>query len=268
MVTTPSPQNQFRVRQMTVDDFPAVIQLQLNAFPGKPPWLPGQLERHFRIFPEGQLVVSGPSGRILGSASSLIIDWDDYAESANWSAITGRGTFDTHNPIGLTLYGAEIGVDASARHQGIGTMLYEARKDLIRERGLKRLLTGGRIAGYDEVADQLTPKEYVAEVVAGKRWDPALTFQLENGLVVLDANVLLNPDPPNTCTTQNRAASPPCSNGSTPNTPLPSASRPVSSTPRSNRPLPRPCAVRLAPAASASPPSSTCFVPLPPLTTS
>jgi GNAT superfamily N-acetyltransferase len=171
---------------MTVDDFPAVIQLQLNAFPGKPPWLPGQLERHFRIFPEGQLVVSGPSGRILGSASSLIIDWDDYAESANWSAITGRGTFDTHNPIGLTLYGAEIGVDASARHQGIGTMLYEARKDLIRERGLKRLLTGGRIAGYDEVADQLTPKEYVAEVVAGKRWDPALTFQLENGLVVLD----------------------------------------------------------------------------------
>ena len=186
MVTTPSPQNQFRVRQMTVDDFPAVIQLQLNAFPGKPPWLPGQLERHFRIFPEGQLVVSGPSGRILGSASSLIIDWDDYAESANWSAITGRGTFDTHNPIGLTLYGAEIGVDASARHQGIGTMLYEARKDLIRERGLKRLLTGGRIAGYDEVADQLTPKEYVAEVVAGKRWDPALTFQLENGLVVLD----------------------------------------------------------------------------------
>ena len=32
----------------------------------------------------------------------------------------------------------------------------------------------------------MTPKEFVAEVVAGKRWDPALTFQLENGLVVLD----------------------------------------------------------------------------------
>jgi len=59
----------------------------------------------------------------------------------------------------------------------------QARKDLIRERGLKRLLTGGRIAGYDEVAEHLSPKEYVAEVVAGKRWDPALTFQLENGLV-------------------------------------------------------------------------------------
>jgi predicted amidohydrolase/ribosomal protein S18 acetylase RimI-like enzyme len=186
MATPASPQSQFRVRQMKFEDIPPIIQLQLEAFPGKAPWSFEQLEHHLDIFPEGQLVVSDSTGRVRGSASSLIIDWDDYAESANWSAITGRGTFDTHNPLGLTLYGAEIGVEAAARHQGIGTMLYDARKELIRERGLKRLLTGGRIAGYDEVAGQLTPKEYVAEVVAGKRWDPALTFQLENGLVVLD----------------------------------------------------------------------------------
>ncbi len=31
-------------------------------------------------------------------------------------------------------------------------LLYEARKDLIRERGIKRLLTGGRIPGYSAVA--------------------------------------------------------------------------------------------------------------------
>jgi predicted amidohydrolase/GNAT superfamily N-acetyltransferase len=186
MATTASPQSQFCVRQMAPTDIPSVIELQLQAFPGKPPWEAKQLEHHISVFPEGQLVVSGSNGRILGSASSLIIDWDDYAESANWAVITGKGSFDTHNPLGLTLYGAEIGVAAIARHQGIGTQLYEARKDLIRKRGLKRLLTGGRIAGYDEVAETLTPKEFVAEVVAGKRWDPALTFQLENGLVVLD----------------------------------------------------------------------------------
>jgi predicted amidohydrolase/ribosomal protein S18 acetylase RimI-like enzyme len=171
---------------MKFEDIPAIIQLQLQTFPGKAPWTPEQLEHHLGIFPEGQFVVSDSRGHVLGSASSLIIDWDDYAESANWSAITGQGSFDTHNSMGLTLYGAEIGVAAAARHQGIGTMLYDARKELIRERGLKRLLTGGRIAGYDEVAGQVTPKEYVAEVVAGKRWDPALSFQLENGLVVLD----------------------------------------------------------------------------------
>lgn len=186
MATVNGLPSEFNVRQMTLDDTPAVVELQLRAFPGLPPWRPDQLEHHLEVFPEGQLVVSDAAGRILGSASSLLIDWDDYAESANWSSITGDGSFDTHNPLGKTLYGADMGVDPEARKQGIGTMLYEARKELIRERGLKRLLTGGRIAGYSRVADQLTAKEYVAEVVAGKRRDPALSFQLENGLVVLD----------------------------------------------------------------------------------
>jgi predicted amidohydrolase/GNAT superfamily N-acetyltransferase len=171
---------------MTQADIPAVITLQLRAFPGLPPWRPDQLQRHLAVFPEGQLVVANAGGEILGSSSSLLIDWDDYAESANWSAITGDGSFDTHNPLGKTLYGADMGVDPAARKQGIGSALYEARKELIRERGLKRLLTGGRIPGYTEVAGQMTAKEYVAEVVDGKRRDPALSFQLENGLVVLD----------------------------------------------------------------------------------
>jgi predicted amidohydrolase/GNAT superfamily N-acetyltransferase len=171
---------------MTYDDISGVIDLQLRAFPGLSPWKPEQLEHHLEVFPEGQLVVADKVGRILGSASSLIIDWDDYAESANWASITGQGSFDTHNPLGKTLYGADMGVAPEARQQGIGTLLYESRKDLIRERGLKRLLTGGRIAGYSAFADKLTAKEYVAEVVAGKLRDPALTFQLENGLVVLD----------------------------------------------------------------------------------
>ena len=186
MDVTSNPIQQFHVRQMTLDDVPTVIEQQRRAFPDEPPWRADQMARHLDVFPEGQLVASDKNGRIFGSASSLIIDWDDYAESAHWSAITGQGTFDTHNPLGKTLYGADIGVAPEARHQGIGTLLYEARKELIRERGLKRLLTGGRIAGYAVVAEQMTPKEYVAEVVAGKRRDPSLTFQLENGLVVLD----------------------------------------------------------------------------------
>ena len=186
MSTTADPFQPFCVRQMTLDDIPAVIDLQVRAFPGLPPWMPEQLANHLRIFPEGQLVVADSKGCVLGSASSLLIDWDDYAESANWELITGDGSFNTHNPIGLTLYGADMGVDPDARHMGIGTLFYDARKELIKERGLKRLLTGGRIAGYAAVADRLTPKEYVAEVVDGKRKDPALSFQLENDLVVLD----------------------------------------------------------------------------------
>ena len=174
------------VRQMSAADIPAVIDLQTRAFPGQSPWGEDQLNNHMKVFPEGQLVAEGPDGEIVGSASSLLIDWDDYAEEANWSAITAHGTFETHNPLGKTLYGADMGVAPEVRGKGVGTLMYEARKDLIRERGLKRMLAGGRIPGYQEVAAEMTAKEYVAEVVSGKRHDPALSFQLENGLAVLE----------------------------------------------------------------------------------
>jgi predicted amidohydrolase/GNAT superfamily N-acetyltransferase len=174
------------VRKMTPEDIPAVVGLQKRVFPELMSWLAEELQQHLKVFPEGQLVAADESGRILGSASSLIIDWDDYAESAKWSTITGQGSFGTHNPLGKTLYGADMCVDPLARRQGVGSLFYEARKKMVRERGLKRLLTGGRIPWYAQVSHLMTPAEYVAEVVRGKRKDPTLSFQLANGLVVLD----------------------------------------------------------------------------------
>jgi predicted amidohydrolase/GNAT superfamily N-acetyltransferase len=171
---------------MTLGDIPAIIDLQRRIYPEALAWSVDELKTHLAVFPEGQFVAVDETGAVVGSASSLIIDWDDYAESAKWSVITAHGTFNTHNPLGKTLYGADISVDPQARRQHVGSLFYDARKALVRERGLKRLLTGGRIPGYAEVAGRLTPAEYVAEVVAGKRKDPTLSFQIANGFVVLD----------------------------------------------------------------------------------
>jgi ribosomal protein S18 acetylase RimI-like enzyme len=118
------------IRQRTVNDIPQVVELQQRVFPGMPTWHEKELEHHLSIFPGGQLVATDETGQILGSASSLIIDWDDYSEDAKWSTITGDGTFDTHNPLGKTLYGADMGVDPAAHRRGIGSMFYEARKKL------------------------------------------------------------------------------------------------------------------------------------------
>jgi predicted amidohydrolase/GNAT superfamily N-acetyltransferase len=181
---------------MTLEDVPGVVDLQRRVFPEMPTWTAEHLGGHLNIFPEGQLVAADEAGHVVGSASSLIIDWDDYAEHATWAAITGHGSFTTHNPLGKTLYGADMSVDPAARGKGIGSQFYEARKRLIRERGLKRLLTGGRIPGYAAVSDKMTPEAYVSEVVVRRRKDPTLTFQLANGLVVLDVvpNYMTDPD--------------------------------------------------------------------------
>jgi len=174
------------VRQMSLSDIREVLELERRVFPEMLRWSEEELRQHISVFPEGQLVAVDPTGRVVGSASSLIIDWDDYAESAKWSSITGQGRFSTHDPLGKTLYGADLCVDPSARRLGVGSLFYDARKQIVRDRGLKRLLTGGRIPGYAQVAREMTPQEYVAEVVRGRRTDPTLSFQLANGLIVLD----------------------------------------------------------------------------------
>lgn len=174
------------IRQMTLKDIPAVVEMQRRAYPDMPIWKIEELTHHLTIFPEGQLVAVDQANQIVGSASALIIDWDDYAESAQWSAITGHGIFNTHNPLGKTLYGADMCVDPHARRQGIGSLFYDVRKKMVKDRGLKRILTGGRIPGYAKVSEQMSPKQYVTEVVQGRRKDATLNFQLKNGFVVLD----------------------------------------------------------------------------------
>lgn len=169
---------------MQEGDTAGVVALQRRAFPKMPPWTERQLHHHLEVFPEGQLVAVDAQGLVVGSCSSLIILWDDYDDLASWSEITGRGSFATHNPEGKTLYGADIGVDPDARRLGVGSALYAARKRLIKRLNLKRLIAGGRIPGYAEVAGEMTPEAYVAEVVAGKRRDPVLSFQLRNGFRV------------------------------------------------------------------------------------
>lgn len=181
-----SQHSSFTIRPMAAADIPAVVELQRRVFPDALAWTAEELTEHLSVFSEGQLVAVDEFGKIVGSASSLIIDWDDYAESAKWSLITGFGTFSTHNPLGKTLYGADMCVDPAARHHRVGSRFYETRKQIIKQRGLKRLLTGGRIPGYTEVAQSMGPQEYVAEVVRGRRKDPTLSFQLANGLIVLD----------------------------------------------------------------------------------
>ena len=169
---------------MTKADIPGVIALQRRAFPKMPPWKSHQLEDHLTIFPEGQVVALDGSGRVVGSASSLIVRWADFDASASWEQITADGAFTTHDLGGDTLYGAEIMVDPEARGMGVGSKLYEARKEIARAFNVKSMIAGGRIPGYGAVAHQMGPEAYVAEVVAGLRKDQVLSFQLANGFRV------------------------------------------------------------------------------------
>lgn len=172
------------VRQMTPADIEGVIALQKRAFPKMPPWTRRQLRLHLTHFPEGQFVALDPAGRVVGSASSLVIHWDGSNELASWDKLTGRGTFRTHDPSGETLYGADVGVDPDYRGAGVGAALYAARRGLAARLDLRNIVAGGRIPGYRDVADRMDAQTYVHEVQRGRIKDPVLGFQLRQGFSV------------------------------------------------------------------------------------
>lgn len=175
------------LRNIREDDFDAIIELQKLCFPNMKPWKKEHLESHLKIFPEGQFCVEY-DGKIIGSASSLIIDFDEYDDQHSYDEITDGGYITNHNPDGQNLYGIEVMVHPEYRRMKIGRRLYEARKKLAQRLNLKSILIGGRIPRYHEYADRMTPREYVEQVIQHNIHDPVLTFQLRNGFIVKRIN--------------------------------------------------------------------------------
>lgn len=91
------------------------------------------------------------------------------------------------DPDGQWYYGTDIVVSPSQRRNGIGRELYELRKQICRNLGLRGIIAGGVIPGYADHIDEMTADDYIDKVRAGDLYDPTLSFQLGNGFDVLCA---------------------------------------------------------------------------------
>ena len=181
------PTSQVLVRNTAPRDFAGITDLCKRIYPDTPPWSSEQLSSHLQVFPEGQfVVVYGAAEAVVGMAASLIVDWEDYKMLDDWERFTADGMFTNHDPKrGRTLYGAEVIVDSTMQHHGIGHKLYNARRTLTELLRLLRIRAGSRLRGYHECATQVQPEQYVTQIVEGVRYDPTLNFQLQEGFHVL-----------------------------------------------------------------------------------
>src|SRR5215211_492468 len=160
------------VRNTRPHEIQKIVDLQKESFPYLARygniWRSEELESHLRIFPQGQFVAVEPDGTIGGSASTLIVSLNpEYAEHT-WKEITADGMFTNHNSNGDSLYGADISTHPKHRHEGIGGMFYEARKELVTKLNLRRMIAGGRLFNYSEYADRMSPYEYADKVIKGE----------------------------------------------------------------------------------------------------
>ncbi|TLS38007.1 bifunctional GNAT family N-acetyltransferase/carbon-nitrogen hydrolase family protein [Pseudalkalibacillus caeni] len=186
-------EKKIEVRNIKEEDIESILELQKKCFPNMDPWKREHLESHLEIFPEGQFCVEY-EGEIIGSCSSLIINFDEYDDDHTWDDITDEGYITNHNPDGYNLYGIEVMVHPEFRRMNIGRRLYNARKELARQLNLKSIIIGGRIPNYHKHADEMSPKEYVEEVEYHNIYDPVLTFQMKNGFTLMRINPNYLPD--------------------------------------------------------------------------
>jgi GNAT superfamily N-acetyltransferase len=176
-------EKKIRVRQITMEDFDALVELQKQCFEGMQAWHKEQIESQLLHFPAGQLCIEY-KGQIVASSSSLAVDYDSYKDWHNRREISAGGTISNHDPEGDTLYGIEIMVHPKFRGLKLARRLYEARKALARRMNLSRIIIGGRIPGYGEHADEMSARDYVEKVMRRGMYDPVLTTQIANGFVL------------------------------------------------------------------------------------
>lgn len=174
------------IRTWTETDFKGIYECQRSAYADhEESALINErlLAMELEAFPEGQ-VLAEVDGKVVGYSTSLILDLEDSERKYLYSELTGAGSFNTHDPSGETLYGADIAVHPDYRGKGIAALLYEKRKELVSTLNLKRMIAYGRLPGFHEYSGRLTAKEYVEAVRQGTIKDIALCAHLKAGYQV------------------------------------------------------------------------------------
>jgi predicted amidohydrolase/ribosomal protein S18 acetylase RimI-like enzyme len=173
------------VRPLRRTDLRAIQEIQRKSFPTIPPWTREELESQLTVFPEGQIGVE-IDGQLVATSSSLIVDEEDFGAYHTFDQVSDKGFIRNHDAEGDTLYGIDIAVEPKHRGAHLTRRIYEARKELARQRNLRAILIAGRIPGYAKQADKMSAEEYVRRVIRKdlKDRDPVLTAQLGQGFSV------------------------------------------------------------------------------------
>jgi len=171
------------VRELTLEDYEAVADIQRRSFPGQGPWDREHFAGQIRVFPEGQIGVE-LDGRLVATSSTLVVDRKSLRPHHTFREACGEGYFANHDPSGDTLYGIDIAVDPDHRGKRLARRLYDERKALCEQLNLRSMLIAGRMPNYQKHADKLTPEQYVSRVLKRRLRDPVIDAQTANGFTV------------------------------------------------------------------------------------
>jgi predicted amidohydrolase/ribosomal protein S18 acetylase RimI-like enzyme len=173
------------VRAAELKDAAAISALSARVYGDKEAHPEKMIRAQINNFPGGQFVAEY-MGQIVGHCATFIIGEDLALRQHTWDEITGHGLAARHDPDGDYLYGMEVSVHPDFRRLRVGQRLYDARRALCQEYGLKGIVFGGRMPGYARQARQFPDPLVYAQGVAEKQVkDNVISFHLANGFELL-----------------------------------------------------------------------------------
>ena len=162
------------VRNATLSDVPAIAEITARAYAGTGlyGYSEGAVTGQINNFPRGQIVVTADD-KVVGYCATFRIDGEAALRPHNWTEITGNGYASRHDVNGDWLYGMEVCVDPDYRGYRIGQRLYNERKRLCQDLGLKGIVFAGRLPTLSKRARRFPSiEDYVDQVVQKKQRDP------------------------------------------------------------------------------------------------
>ncbi|KPK37633.1 MAG: carbon-nitrogen hydrolase [Gammaproteobacteria bacterium SG8_47] len=182
-----NPKSQLQIRNATLADIPAIVDLTTRAYAGTGMYgySEGALTGQINNFPQGQFVLLADD-KVVGYCATFRISEAIGLKPHTWAEITGNGYASRHEPDGDWLYGMEVCVDPDFRGYRLGQRLYNERKKLCQALGLKGIVFAGRLPTLAKRINRFkSADDYIEQVKQKKQRDPVLSFQLHNGFEIL-----------------------------------------------------------------------------------